>query len=148
MAGSGNPLIAQGTLNRVRGSVVWSSFPTLNVTASYLGKKGIRLALQGESTLYIGTMTGAVTSPEPYMMIEVTLNLLKSQALSNSYKQQMETSSAIGNGTVRPDAFGLGVYGIVNCSIKSVQPMDFSGESADFDVVIGGYYLVNSSLFG
>lgn len=43
-----NPLIPQGTLNRVRASVVWPSFPNLNVTASYLGRMGIRLSLDGE----------------------------------------------------------------------------------------------------
>jgi hypothetical protein len=92
-------------------------------------------------------MTGAVTSQEPYMMIECVINLIKPQALPNLYKQQMETNALLGNGTVRPDAVALGVYQLTNCAIKSVRELDFSGENALFAVTIGGYYLVNSSLF-
>lgn len=142
-----NPLIAQGSLNKVRASVTWPSFTTLNVTAPYLGKAGIRLTLQGESTLYLPTMTGAVTSQEPYMMIEMVINLIKPQALANLYKQQMETNSLIGDGSVRPDATALGVYQLTNCAIKGVRELDFSGEHEGFAVTIGGYYLTNSSLF-
>ena len=142
-----NPLIAQGTLSKVRASVTWSSNPSLNVTAPYLGKGGIRLTLQGESTLYLPTMTGAVTSQEPYMMIECVINLIKPQALANLYKQRMESNSLIGDGSIRPDATALGVYQVTNCAIKSVRELDFSGEHEGFAVTIGGYYLTNSSLF-
>jgi len=113
-----------------------------------LSKEGIRLTLQGESTQYLPTMTGAVTSPEPYMMIEMVINLLKSQGLSDLYKQQMETSALLGDGTVRTDSTALGSYPIVNCAIKSMRELDFSGDNAVYAVTIGGYYLINSSLFG
>ena len=142
-----NPLIAQGSLNKLRASITWSQFPALNVTASYLSKEGIRLVLQGESVLYMPTMTGAVTSQEPYMMIECTLNLLKSQPLANLYKQQMETNALLADGTIRPDAVPLSPYQVTNASIKSIRELDFSGEHAVFAVTIGGYYLINSSLF-
>jgi hypothetical protein len=142
-----NPLIAQGTLNKVRASFTCPDNPQLNVTAPYLSKEGIRLTLQGESTLYLPTMTGAVTSQEPYMMIECVLNLLKSQALANLFKQQMETTALIGDVSIRPDATPLGVYQITNAAIKSIRELDFSGEHAIFAVTIGGYYLINSSLF-
>lgn len=142
-----NPLIAQGSLNKLRASITWPSFPGLSVTASYLSKEGIRLTLQGESTLYLPTMTGAVTSQEPYMMIEATINLLKSQALANLYKLQMEDNALLGDGTIRPDATPLSPYQITNCAIKGVRELDFSGEHAVFAVTIGGYYLINSSLF-
>jgi hypothetical protein len=143
----GNPLIPQGTLNRIRASVVWPSFPSLNVTASYLGRQGIRLALDGESTLFIPTMTGAVTSPEPYMMITMTMHLLKSQNLAALYKAQMEDTALIGDGTVRPDAVNLPVYPIINCAIQAVRELNFAGDDADFAVAIRGYYLVNASLW-
>jgi hypothetical protein len=142
-----NPLISQGSLNKLRASVVWSNFPSLNVTAPYLSKEGVRLSLQGETTLYMPTMTGAVTAQEPYMMIEVVIHLLKSQALANLYKQQMETNSLLGDATIRPDATALGPYQLVNGSIKSIRELDFSGENAVFAVTCGGYYLINSSLF-
>lgn len=142
-----NPLVTQGSLNKLRASITWPSFPGLNVTASYLSKEGIRLTLQGESVLYLPTMTGAVTSQEPYMMIEATVNLLKSQALANLYKQQMETNALLGDGTIRPDAVPLSPYQLTNCAIRGVRELDFSGEHAVFAVMIGGYYLINSDLF-
>lgn len=142
-----NPLVQQGSLNRIRGSVTWNSNPSLNVTAPFLSKEAMRLSLQGESTRYLDTLTGAVTSPEVKMMIELQINLLKTQALSSLYKSTMEFNSLIGDGIVRPDATGLSPYQIINCSIKSVREMDYSGENAAWTVVIGGYYLVNSFLF-
>lgn len=134
-------------MNKVRASITWPSFPGLNVTASYLSKEGIRLTLQGESTLYLPTMTGAVTSQEPYMMIECTINLLKSQALANLYKQQMEDNALLGDGTVRPDAVPLSPYQLTNCAITGIRELDFSGEHAVFAVMVKGYYNINASLF-
>ena len=81
------------------------------------------------------------------MMVEMVINLIKPQALANLYKQRMESNSLIGDGSVRPDATALGVYPITNSSIKAVRELDFSGEHEGFAVVIGAYYLVNSSLF-
>jgi hypothetical protein len=143
-----NPLIDQGVLNRLRGSVVWVDNPNLNVTAPYLGREGIRLALEGEATTFINTMTGAVTSGEPYQKVSLTLHLLKPQNLANLYKAQQELNSVIGNGTVRPDvSSGLGSYQLVNCAIQTVRELNFSGDDAGFAVTIGGYYEINSSLW-
>lgn len=142
-----NPLVTQGSLNRIRASVIWNSNPTLNVTSSYLGKDGVRLALDGETVAYIGTMTGAVTSPEPYQMIRLTMHLLKTQGLAALYKAQMENNALLGDGVVRPDSLALPAYDIVNCAIESVPELNFSGNDAGFAVNIKGYYLVNSSLY-
>src|ERR1700677_4793058 len=105
-----NPLINQGTLNRLRGSVVWASLPTLNVTSSYLAKEAIRLALDGEATTFIQTMTGAVTSPEPYQMITLTINMLKTNGLAAQYQAQMQNLTTLGNGTVITDTSALPVF--------------------------------------
>lgn len=144
----GNPLISQGSLNRLRASVVWPANPTLNVTPSFLGKEMIGLALEGESATYIPTATGATTSPEPYMMIALSIHLLKTQNLAAQYKAQMEFLATIGDGTVRPDASSLPPYAIVNCSISSVRELKFNGTDAGFMVSVKGYYLINSSLWG
>ena len=144
---AGNPLVNLGTLNRLLGSVVWTSNPSLNVTASYLGKEGIRLALEGESTVFLPTMVGAVTSQEPYLMIGLTLHLLKTQPLANAYKAAMETNAQIGDGTVRPDSKALSPYEIVNCAIQSVRELNFSGDDAGYAVTLRGYYWINSGLW-
>jgi hypothetical protein len=80
-------------------------------------------------------------------MVNCTINLNKANGLAQQYKSQLESNAALGDWTLRPDTTALGPFGLVNCSIKSVREVDFSGEDAGFAVLIGGYYLVNSSLF-
>lgn len=144
---NGNPLIAQGTLNRLRASVNITNFPQLNVTASYLGKAGVSLTLEGESTTYIPTMVGAVTSPEPYMMVSCTINLLRTQGLAALYKAQMEDDSRVGDFIITPDAITLPTYTIVNGAIESIKEMPMNGEDAGYVVTMKGYYIVNNALW-
>ena len=88
---AGNPLIQQGTLNRLRGSVVYANDATLNVTAPYLAREAISIAFEGDAGMLIPTLTGGVTSPEPYQLATITIHLVKSQALANVYKSQIES---------------------------------------------------------
>jgi hypothetical protein len=142
-----NPRVPQGTLNRIRGSVLIPSFPTLNVTAPYLHKQGLSLALQGQSTTMIQTMTGVVTSPEPYMMAQLTISLLRTQNLADLYKARMELDARIGDLTITPDAATFSNYNLINCAISSVREMTFAGEDPGFIVLIDGSYDVNSELW-
>jgi hypothetical protein len=143
-----SPQIAQGTLNRLIASVTWNNFPGLNVTPSFLGREAIRLAFEGAATDFIPTLTGTVTSPGPMQTISLTINLLKTQGLAALYESQRQTNSVLGNGTVRPDATTLPPYDILNCGIQNVRELNFSGEDAGYAVSIGGYLLINSSLWG
>jgi hypothetical protein len=142
-----NPLIQQGTLNRLRGSVTIADFPNLNITAPYLGKAGIRLSLDDPTTTIINTMTGTVTSPEPYQSVTLSINLLKTNGLGEIYKKQIEDNTVIGNVTVTTDTAALSTYPLVNCAIESVRELDFSGEDAGYNVTIRGYYVINNSLW-
>ena len=144
---AGNPLISQGTLNRLRGSVTWSDNPSLNITAPFLGREGISLSLMGEATNFFPTLTGTATAPEPFQMVEVTVHLLKTQSFADQYKQQMESSSLLGNGVIWPDSATLSPYEILNCGIKSVRELPFNGSTPEWVLTIGGYYLVNSALW-
>jgi hypothetical protein len=143
-----NPQVAQGTLNRLVASVTWTSFPALNVTPSFLNRDGIRLALDGEATRFLPTMAGAVTSPEPYQMVTLVLNLLKTQGLAALYKAQQESSCLLGSCVVRPDATTLPTYNLQNMAIEGIRELAFSGEDAGFSVTTRGYYLINSLLWG
>lgn len=143
-----NPLVAQGTLNRLKGSVLVPNFPQLNVTAPFLGKEGIGLALEGDATLILPTMVGTVTSPEPYQMCTITIHLLRTQGLANLWKLQQELFSVIGDVVVTPDAAPLSPYPIQNCGIKSVSELRFAGQDAGYMVTVGGYYTTNLALFG
>jgi hypothetical protein len=143
-----NPLVAQGTLNRVQASIVWNNFPGLNVTPPYLGKDGIRLTLEGLANTMINTMTGMVTSPEPYMAASMNFTLLKSQPIAQLYKNQMENTPLLGDCTVRPDSAVLGIYNILNCAIESIRELNFAGEDAAFAVTCRGTYIISNALWG
>lgn len=145
---TGNPLIDQGVLNRILGSVTWTNFPGLNVTAPFLDKDGINLRLEGEASLQHGTMTGLVQSPEPYMPVSVVIALLRTQALAEAYKKQMEANSVLGPGTVYPDvSSGLSAYALNNVSIQSVGELVFNGSTPIYAVTCRGYYVTNNNLF-
>lgn len=145
---AGNPLVDQGTLNRLRATVTVPNSPELNVTPAFLGPNAISVALQGEVTRTLPTLAGTVTSPEPYQLAVVTMQLLRSQALSATYKSRMETLSTIGPITVRPDSVTLPDYTFQNCSITGVREMTFNGGDPGFVVTLEGYYPLNSSLWG
>jgi hypothetical protein len=142
-----NPLVQQGVLNRILASVNWTNFPQLNVTAPFLNRAGISISLDGDATRFLPTMTGAVTSPEPYMMATITINLLKSQGFAALYKAQMELSSVLGDCVVRPDATTLPPYDFTNCALESVREQSYSGEDAGWTITARGFYLVNSAIF-
>ncbi len=142
-----NPLVPQGTLNRLRGSVVWTDVPQLNVTAAYLGEEMIRLSLEGDAVEYFNTATGAVSSPQPYRMTSLMIHLLKTQQLADLYKQREETNALMGGCTVRPDATPLSPYQLINCSILGVSELNFAGKDPGYGVRIKGYYNINSSLW-
>jgi hypothetical protein len=141
-------LTPQGSLNRLRASVVVASYPQLNVIPPNLGKEGIGLAFEGGTTTYIDTLTGAVTSPEPYQRVTVTAALLRTQNLANLYKIQLELDARIGDLTVRADSSNMQPWYLTNCSIMSVAELKFDGTAPEFRVTLGGVYYINSALWG
>ena len=144
---TGNPLISQGVLNRLAASLIWTNFGSLNVTPSYLNREGISIALEGDMTRFLNAYTGRVPSPEPYVPATITLNLLKSQALSGLYKAQLESNTLLGDCTVRVDSTVHPPYGFTNCGILGVREIQINGENAGWVVTVGGTYLTNSSLW-
>lgn len=146
---AGNPLVDQGVLNLLKASVVWSDFPGLNVTASFLDKAGLTLRLDGKAAVQHGTMTGLVQSPQPYLPVSLVIPLLRTQPLSDAYKSQMEANVLIGSGTVWPDVAGGGIssYQLADMAIESVGELNFGGQSPQWGVTLMGIYYVNSALF-
>lgn len=142
-----NPLIYQGTLNKLRGSLSVIAYPELNVTASYLGEDGISMAFEGEASAYLATMTGAVPSPNAYQFATVSIALLKTQFLSTVWKDQMELDTTIGDVVVKTDTPTLANYSFLNCTIKGVGEISVNGRTPVFGLTLQGTYYVNSSLF-
>jgi acid phosphatase family membrane protein YuiD len=145
---AGNPHIALGSLNRLRTSLVVENYPNLNVTAAFLGRGGIVVAFEGETTMMIPTMTGLVASPMPFQPVTVTVALIKTTGLAQQWENQRTTLSTIGAVTVTTDATTLANYTFRNCAIDNVRELNFAGDDAGYIVTIKGYYSINNSLWG
>jgi hypothetical protein len=143
----GNPQVIQGVLNRVITSVQFPLFPNLNVTAPFFAPEGARLTFEGATTAFLPTMTGVVTSPEPFQMISLDIYMLKSQPLAAAYEAARQFNALLGPGVVRTDALTLPPYDIFNCAIENVEALDFSGRTANFVVRVRGYYQTNAIMF-
>lgn len=142
-----NPLVPQGTLNRLRGSIVIPLFPQLNITASFLGKEGISISFEGDTTTTIPTMTGVVQSPEPYQMARIAAHMLKSQSLAALWEAQRLSLSLIGDVVLTTDSLTMPKYILSNCSIMNVDEIKANGDNAEYGIVISGIYLINASLW-
>jgi hypothetical protein len=144
-----NPNVPLGTINRLLASVVWNSFPALNITPSYLAPEAIDVTPEGVMTTMLPTMTGFVTSPEPWMPFRMVVHLVRSQSLASGYKTQWEQSTLMGSGTVRPDVPSsvLPPFLIDNMAITNLNTLNFSGREAGFVVTFMGQYQINSTLW-
>jgi len=142
-----NPQVVQGTLNRLLANVVYADYPQLNVTAPYLSKEAISLAFDGDTSLLINTLTGAVTSPEPYIFGTVTMHLLRTQALADAYKTQIEVNTTMGSVTIYPDSVTLSPFELNNCVLQSIQEVAFDGQQAGLIVRLRGVYSINADLY-
>ena len=144
---TGNPQIPQGLLNRVRGSAIFPSFPTLNVTAAYLAEDGISLDIDEDGTEQKKTMTGVVNSPAPYVLATATIHVLKTQALGESWAQQFQSNGQIGRMVIHTDASTLSQYRIHNCSLLKPQPGAMNGTNATLILTIRGVYYTNDYIW-
>ena len=142
-----NPNVSQGALNRLRASIIWPLFPALNITPSFLMPEAIKFSPQGPTNVNLRTMTGLVRSPEPYVPVMMEIHLIKSQALADAFKAQIETDVFLGDATVRPDAVTLSPFIVGNCSIVSAPNLDFSGKDAGFVISVEGAWNVNANLW-
>lgn len=142
-----NPLIQQGTLNRVRTSLVVPNYPNLNVTAPYLGKSQITVDLAGPFDDLIGTATGAVTSPEPYTMGTMTVNLLKTQSLAAQWLAQAQTTSDLGTITAHSDSASWPEITLNSAIIRQIEPGVYDGTDPVIRVTLEGVFYLNNDLW-
>ena len=144
-----NPNISLGTINRLVASVIWDSFPQLNVTPSFLAPEGIDMTPEGTMVTMLPAMTGMVTSPEPFVQMRLVIHLIRAQSLAAQYKNQWEFNSLLGSGTIRPDVIASvhPPYIISNAVITNINTLNFSGREAGFVVTCAGTYQINSSLW-
>lgn len=142
-----NSLVAQGTLNRLRCSLVFSSYPSLNITAAYMGQSFATISFSDPFVDQIGTGTGIVNSPTPYVMASITTTILKTQSLSASWRQQAEATSIVGDVIIYPDSASLPSFTVNSGALTAFNPATFDGKDPTVAMTIGGVYYINNNLW-
>ncbi|HFR4127878.1 TPA: hypothetical protein ACSA7L_004606 [Yersinia enterocolitica] len=142
-----NPLVPQGFLNRVRGAVSVTEDPSLNVTASFLGKEGVSLRPDGPATDILPTMTGTVGSQAPYQQVTLTVHLLKTQALAVAYQNRFATDTSLGEIVVTPDANTFGNYTVLNSYLVNFNEITMNGMDPGYVATISGYIITNDNMW-
>lgn len=143
-----SPLPQFGVINRLITSLTWEKAPDLNVTAAFLAHGMIRFSREGEATDYIPVAAGAIPSVNAFLMISLTLDLIKSQPLAARYEARLVSNSLLGSGTVRPDVReGIQPIDLYYMSIARPDELAFDGSSASYPVTLRGYMPINNDLW-
>lgn len=142
-----NPQIQLGTLNRLISAVHVAANPALNITAPFVGKNGIRVRSDRHAVAFIDAMTGMITSPEPYIPLTVTAQLLRTQGLALAWKSQLVQNAIIGNITVYPDTTPFLPMDLYNCGFQDFDAMDWNGTDPHYTIQIYGTYYVNNNMW-
>ncbi len=141
------PIVQQGTLNRVRASVVIPSFPQLNVLASYMSNSFVSAKPQGDFAELIETATGGVPSPEPFVKMLITVGLLRTQNRGEIWQEQAEVGSYIGDVVVHSDTSAFLQRTYYDCIIQKIDPEAYDGRNPENRLTIIGIYRINNSLW-
>ena len=142
-----NPSISQGNLNRIATHVVVPSYPALAVSAGYMGKQQAQVTIEGPSTTQIPTATGFTNSPEPFVMAQVVINLLRSQSLAATWFAQFQSQCYLGNVVTFSDSTVFPSITIPQCSIIDFDPGPYDGQDPTVKVTVKGIFYVNSMLW-
>jgi hypothetical protein len=142
-----NPNVSQGTLNRIRASVIIPAFPTLKITSSFMGKGFVTTRPHGPYTTFVETGTGQILSPEPYVIFTITVDLLRTQALSGAWLAQIQASTILGIVDVHPDSAAFPRLKFRECGVEDFDPGAMDGKSPTVPLVIRGKLNVNNNLW-
>ena len=143
-----NSFISQGSLNRVRGSLVFPLFPTLNITAPYMSRNFITVTFDEMAFVeQIETGTGFVNSPEPYVPAVIVVEILRTQSLANNWFQQIQNNASIGTVEVHSDTAVFPSFPVINASVTKFDPGAFAGRNPVSRLTIRGIVYTNSSMW-
>lgn len=143
----GNPLTRQGNLNRILPHVLVANFPQLNVTSPFMAKSQVVVTFDGPFVNQIPTATGIVPSPEPFVMAQVVVSLLRSQSLWNLWVAQTQVNSVIGQVTAYSDSNTFGAVTLQECAITEIEPGAFDGGDPSARVTIRGKFITNNDMW-
>jgi len=75
------------------------------------------------------------------------MHLLRTQALADAYKTQIEVNTTMGSVTIYPDSVTLSPFELNNCVLQSIQEVAFDGQQAGLIVRLRGVYSINADLY-
>lgn len=141
-----NPRIPQGVINRVRASIDFPDYPALRISASYLTTEGISVDISplGEP---IPSMTGVVSSPQPYTMMTITANLQRSQSLAQQFRNQIEKNTYLNTAKLYSDTSTLGDFTLNDVQIVNLGALPMNGKNADFALQFTGTWYINEDMW-
>ncbi len=142
-----SPLAYQGLLNRVLTHVVVTDFPQLSVTSSFMSKALTNLTFEGEFTRQEQTAVGIVNSPEPYVMAQLNVSILRSQPLAALWYIQAQLLTIIGDVVTYSDSTVFPEVTLLNCSLINVEPGAYDGQDPTTRLTIKGILPINASLW-
>lgn len=142
-----NPLITQGNLNRVRVHIVVPSFPTLNIASSYMGPSFASVSFEGPFVEQIATATGIINSPEPYVMMNVNVGIIRTQPLAAAWLTQLQATGVLGNVVVHSDTSAFPAITSGNTSVREYDPGAFDGKEGVLRLTLRGVFYPNNNLW-
>ena len=142
-----NPQAFQGNLNRLYTSVLVPNFTSLSVTAPYMSKGLVQLSFSGDSIHQIPTAVGVVNSPEPYLMVKITISLLRSQPLSAAWLAQFQAQCVLGPVTCYSDSSAFPAITSINTAIQNIDPGSYDGGDPSMRVTLSGQYYINGAMW-
>jgi hypothetical protein len=112
-----------------------------------MGKNFASINFEGNFSEQIETGTGAVTSPEPYVMATVSVDLLRTQALANAWLLQAALLSDLGPISVFSDTSAFPEIDLATTVIRQCEPGVFDGMNPVVKLTLRGVYYVNALLW-
>ncbi len=142
-----NPLINLGNLNRVRASVTFPAYTSLNITSAQMGKRFVSVVFDEDFVGQIQQGVGIINSQEPYVMATVTCDVLRTQPLAQAFITQVQANAYVGTVNVYSDTSAFVPPTIYNCSILKADPNAFDGMSGVLALTIRGVFYPNADLW-
>jgi len=141
------PNLIPGNLNRVRASIIVPGNATLNIPAQFQAKEGIIVAPQTPVVTQMQGMTTIINSEEPYQLLQITVSVIKSLAISATYLDAIRNSPILGDITVVPDTTTIPKFTIFNAAILNWNQISMAGLQPDFTLTIQGQYSISNDLW-
>lgn len=142
-----NPNLIPGNLNRVRANVVVPGNTALNVPAQFQAKEGLVIAPQTAVVTQMQGLTTIVNSEEPYQLVQISIAVLKSIAISAAWIAQIQNSPTLGTVVLYPDTDQMAPFTLYNAAITNWNQISMAGLQADFTLMITGQFNTSADLW-